>query len=118
MFRVSNNVTGKRQCKERNKFRSTLAPPLPINSDEKAIQPNQAFSEFLGRGGWGVRGNHSLKTFALSTGFRNVSAVTGLRAMLLISFRFIGTSQRFKPVKLSFRRHRFLMLHHDIPPII
>ena len=35
---------------------SYLAPPLPINSDDKTIQPNEAQSEFLGSRGRGVRG--------------------------------------------------------------
>jgi len=32
------------------------APPLPENSDQLLCQQDQSFSEFWGRGGWGVRG--------------------------------------------------------------
>ena len=47
-----------------------LAPPLPINSDDKTIQPKEAQSEFLGSRGSGGEGKTSYWNRTLESAYR------------------------------------------------
>ena len=49
------------------------APPLPENSEEKTHHWKQTYSEFLGRGGWGVR---VVKAMTIATKSKPISKLS------------------------------------------